>query len=105
MSAPEDDTLCKMRVLMFGWEYPPYAAGGLATATISLANGLVRQGHSVTLVVPFPAAAEAGGVRVVSASELSPNLRVLRVASELLGSLATVMTSGRVADRSDQRGP
>ena len=46
---PEDDTLCKMRVLMFGWEYPPYAAGGLATATIALANGLVRLGHDVTL--------------------------------------------------------
>jgi glycogen(starch) synthase len=72
-----------MRVLMFGWEYPPYAAGGLATATISLANGLVRQGHAVTLVVPFPAVAESGGVRVVSASDQSPNLRVLRVSSPL----------------------
>src|SRR6185295_3194422 len=72
-----------MRVLMFGWEYPPYAAGGLATATIALANGLVRMGHQVTLVVPFPAAAGTGGVRVVSASDVSPNLRVLRVASPL----------------------
>jgi glycosyltransferase involved in cell wall biosynthesis len=72
-----------MRVLMFGWEYPPYAAGGLATATIALANGVVRLGHSVTLVVPFPAAADGGGVRVVSASDISPNLRKLRVASPL----------------------
>jgi glycogen(starch) synthase len=72
-----------MRVLMFGWEYPPYAAGGLATATISLASGLVRLGHSVTLVVPFPAEAGTGGVSVVSASEISPNLRMLRVASPL----------------------
>jgi glycogen(starch) synthase len=72
-----------MRVLMFGWEYPPYAAGGLATATISLASGLVRRGHQVTLVVPFPAAAGTGGVRVVSASDVSANLRVLRVSSPL----------------------
>ena len=72
-----------MRVLMFGWEYPPYAAGGLATATIALANGLARLGHDVTLVVPFPAAAEPGRVRVVSAADVSPNLRVLRVASPL----------------------
>jgi len=72
-----------MRVLMFGWEYPPYAAGGLATATISLAAGLARLGHPVTLVVPFPAAADGGGVRVVSASDVSPNLRTLRVASRL----------------------
>ena len=73
-----NDTLCKMRVLMFGWEYPPYAAGGLATATMALANGLVRIGHAVTLVVPFLAAAGTGGVRVVSASNVSPNLRMLR---------------------------
>jgi glycogen(starch) synthase len=72
-----------MRVLMFGWEYPPYAAGGLATATIALANGLVRLGHDVTLVVPFPATVGSGGVRVVSASDISPNLRVLRVSSPL----------------------
>ncbi len=68
---------------MFGWEYPPYAAGGLATATLALANGLVRRGHAVTMVVPFPAAAGEGGVRVVSASDVSANLRVLRVASPL----------------------
>jgi glycogen(starch) synthase len=72
-----------MRVLMFGWEYPPYAAGGLATATISLADGLVRIGHAVTLVVPFPTTAGSGVVRVVSASDVSPNLRVLRVPSRL----------------------
>ncbi|HEX7939379.1 MAG TPA: glycosyltransferase family 4 protein, partial [Gemmatimonadaceae bacterium] len=75
--------ILNMRVLMFGWEYPPYAAGGLATATIALASGLVRRGHQVTLVVPFPAAPGVGGVRVVSASDVSPNLRVLRVSSSL----------------------
>lgn len=73
-----------MRVLMFGWEYPPYAAGGLATATLALANGLVRLGHEITLVVPFPAATgDRGGVRVVSASDITPNLRMVRVASPL----------------------
>ena len=73
-----------MRILMFGWEYPPYAAGGLATATIALADGLVRLGQHVTLVVPFPAATgEGAGLRVISASDISPNLRVIRVASSL----------------------
>ena len=75
--------ISNMRILMFGWEYPPYAAGGLATATMALAGGLVRRGHAVTLVVPFPAAAGEDGVRVVSAADVSPNLRVLRVASPL----------------------
>ena len=73
-----------MRVLMFGWEYPPYAAGGLATATLALAGGLARLGHAVTLVVPFPARdAGSGGVRVLSAADVEPCLRMVRVASNL----------------------
>jgi glycosyltransferase involved in cell wall biosynthesis len=76
-----------MRVLMFGWEYPPYATGGLATATLSLASGLARFGSEVTLVVPFPAdmgAAGQRGVRVLSASEVVSSLRLVRVASPLV---------------------
>jgi glycogen(starch) synthase len=73
-----------MRVLMFGWEYPPYAAGGLATATLALASGLARLGHELTLVVPFPAKdAGAGGVRVLSAADVEPCLRKITVASPL----------------------
>jgi glycosyltransferase involved in cell wall biosynthesis len=40
---------------MFGWEFPPYQAGGLATATVGLVKGLLRVGVDVTLAVPFPA--------------------------------------------------
>jgi len=43
-----------MQVLMFGWEFPPYQAGGLATATLGLVKGLLQSGLQVTLVVPFP---------------------------------------------------
>ncbi len=39
---------------MFGWEFPPFQAGGLATATLGLVKGLLNQGLEVTLVVPFP---------------------------------------------------
>jgi hypothetical protein len=39
-----------LRVLMFGWEFPPFQAGGLGTATLGLVKGLARQGASVTLV-------------------------------------------------------
>ncbi|MEO8139303.1 MAG: glycosyltransferase family 4 protein [Gemmatimonadota bacterium] len=40
---------------MFGWEFPPFQAGGLATATVGLVKGLLRNRTDVTLVVPFPA--------------------------------------------------
>jgi len=59
-----------MRVLMFGWEFPPYQAGGLATATLGLVKGLRRNGVEVTLVVPFPTDGLSAehGVRLVSAA-------------------------------------
>ena len=35
------------RVLMFGWEFPPFQAGGLATPTLGLVKGLLNQGLEV----------------------------------------------------------
>jgi glycogen synthase len=56
-----------MRVLMFGWEFPPAQAGGLATATLGLVKGLLRSDVAVTLVVPFPMdASPVPGLRLVS---------------------------------------
>jgi glycosyltransferase involved in cell wall biosynthesis len=73
-----------MRVLMFGWEFPPFQAGGLATATHGLVKGLLARGIEVTLVVPFAATAtELGGLRLLSAAEPRPGLRTVQVASPL----------------------
>ena len=33
-----------MKVLMFGWEYPPHVFGGLATANYGISQGLHAQG-------------------------------------------------------------
>ena len=73
-----------MRVLMFGWEFPPFQAGGLATATLGLVKGLLGRGIEVTLVVPFAAAAaDVPNLRLVSAAEPRPGLRSIRVDSPL----------------------
>jgi glycogen synthase len=40
------------RVLMFGWEFPPFKSGGLGTACFGLTKGLSRQGAQVTFVLP-----------------------------------------------------
>lgn len=74
-----------MRVLMFGWEFPPFQAGGLATATLGLVKGLLNRGIEVTLVVPFSptAAAEIPSLRLVSAAEPRPGLRTIRIDSPL----------------------
>ncbi len=69
---------------MFGWEFPPYQAGGLATATLGLVKGLIGAGEQVTLVVPFSAeASSVPGLRLVSADGAAPGLVVHHIASPL----------------------
>ena len=43
-----------MRVLMLGWEFPPFIAGGLGTACYGLTRALDRLGHEVLFVLPRP---------------------------------------------------
>mgnify|MGYP003701626609 CR=1 FL=1 len=41
-----------MRVLMFGWEFPPHISGGLGTACYGMTRGMCRQGTEVLFVLP-----------------------------------------------------
>jgi len=41
-----------MKVLMFGWEFPPHITGGLGTACYGLTKALLKQGADVIFVVP-----------------------------------------------------
>ena len=43
-----------MHVLMLGWEFPPFIAGGLGTACHGLTKALDRHGTHVTFVLPKP---------------------------------------------------
>ena len=44
-----------MKVLMFGWEYPPHVFGGVATANYGISQGLHAQGDmDITLCLPHP---------------------------------------------------
>src|SRR5512141_2090782 len=54
-----------MKVLMFGWEFPPYVSGGLGVACEGLVRGLLELETEVSLVLPR---------RVPS---FSPRLRIL----------------------------
>src|SRR3990167_9553076 len=42
-----------MKVLMFGWEFPPVVSGGLGVACHGIVQGLLDQQIEVTLVLPF----------------------------------------------------
>lgn len=65
-----------MKVLMLGWEFPPRITGGLGTACQGLAEGLVRRGVDLTLVVP-----SARDVRAPDGARLVGCERAERVAT------------------------
>lgn len=41
-----------MKVLMFGWEFPPHISGGLGTASYGLTKGLAKNKVDIQFVVP-----------------------------------------------------
>lgn len=42
----------RLKVLMFGWEFPPFVAGGLGMACYGLVKALIKRGCHVTLILP-----------------------------------------------------
>jgi len=60
-----------MKVLMFGWEFPPHITGGLGTACFGLTKGLAKQGVEVVFVVPKSFGDESQeGFRLINASDI-----------------------------------
>lgn len=60
-----------MRILMFGWEFPPRMSGGLGTACYGMTAALAGLGHRITFVVPQgPGSGAAPFLDLVSASEI-----------------------------------
>jgi len=60
-----------MKVLMFGWEFPPHITGGLGTACFGLTKGLLKQGVQVQFVVPKAYGDESEeAVRLINASDV-----------------------------------
>ncbi len=60
-----------MRVLMFGWEFPPHIAGGLGTACYGLVKGLAKQQVDVLFVMPRASGDEDANVaKILNASDV-----------------------------------
>ncbi|MBK9290453.1 MAG: glycosyltransferase family 4 protein [Bacteroidetes bacterium] len=61
-----------MRVLMFGWEFPPHITGGLGTACFGLTKGLAKHDVEILFVVPKAYGDESQeAVRLLNASEVT----------------------------------
>ena len=60
-----------MKVLMFGWEFPPLSTGGLGTACYGLTKSLSKKGIEITFVLPYSFDADNSDfVKLVSAGKI-----------------------------------
>jgi glycosyltransferase involved in cell wall biosynthesis len=65
-----------MKVLMFGWEFPPHITGGLGTACYGLTKGLLKQNVHVLFVVPKTYGDElSDSVSLLNASDVTIDMR------------------------------
>ena len=61
-----------MRVLMFGWEFPPHIAGGLGTACEGIVKGLAANGVETLFVMPSASGDEDQTyARIINASDVA----------------------------------
>ena len=69
-----------MKVLMFGWEFPPHISGGLGTACYGLTKGLSKiPDLEVTFVVPKIFGDEENSVRLIGANQVPMVKKNIRV--------------------------
>ena len=60
-----------MKVLMFGWEFPPHIAGGLGTACYGMVKGLAHNGVETLFVMPSASGDEdQSAARIINASDV-----------------------------------
>ena len=60
-----------MKVLMFGWEFPPKIYGGLAVASYGITKGLSLQGDvETTFCLPKPTGDEEGFLKIINMSQV-----------------------------------
>ncbi len=79
-----------MKVLMFGWEFPPHIAGGLGTACYGMTKGLAYNDVEVLFVMPSASGDEdQSAVKIINASDV-PVDTVTETVDEFLGKVSFV---------------
>ncbi len=76
-----------LRMLMFGWEFPPHNSGGLGVATLGIVNALAKKNTDVTLVLPKKLSVHTPYARIVCDS--APYIRTHAINSPLSPYLST----------------
>ena len=82
-----------MRVLMYGWEFPPIQSGGLGVACQGIVEGLLSHNHAVFLVLPKTTqamqATNNDRFQVLSAGESEGVVEIEQIATGLYSPYAT----------------
>ncbi len=80
-----------MKILMLGWELPPFFAGGVGMVCYHLTKALCQQGIDITYVMPFgPKMIRSDYMRVLVADHHFPKMRFkLKEVVTLLGAYTT----------------
>ncbi|MFA6858334.1 MAG: glycosyltransferase family 4 protein [Bacteroidales bacterium] len=86
-----------MKVLMFGWEFPPHISGGLGTACYGIVKGLAYNGVKTLFVMPSATGDEdQSETQIINASDVAVNtesssvdefldkVRFIRIGSDLV---------------------
>lgn len=65
-----------MKVLMFGWEFPPHIAGGLGTACYGIVKGLAHNGVETLFVMPSASGDEdQSAAKIINASDVPVDIK------------------------------
>ena len=79
-----------MKVLRFGWEFPPHIAGGLGTACYGMTKGLAANDVEVLFVMPSASGDEdQSAVKIINASDVPVDL-TSKTVDEFLGKVQFV---------------
>ncbi len=81
-----------MKVLMFGWEFPPFNSGGLGTACYGITKALSKKGVEITFVLPRSLSVKEGFLNIISTK--LPKVKIKEVDS-LLASYITFQSYKR----------
>lgn len=77
-----------MRIVMLGWEFPPFISGGLGTACHGLTRALDRHGHEVYFILPRPVdRSQATHIKLLSPDALQARAAAGAAPGSLTGSI------------------
>jgi len=65
-----------MKILMFGWEFPPFNSGGLGVACYGLTRALSKFGHEVIFVLPKKLEVSSDFMKIIFADMPNVDIKV-----------------------------